>query len=239
MLVKVMPNGAGSVSLTVTVPKATAAQIEDLQAGLPVADIRRAGWVVDRPRAGPGGAVVVVASHSFAELAQIPALIADIAGHGPAASRPFRLRVTESKGALADGFTAAGELDLRCGLGCFGDPQLARNVGYALGLPQAQLAHMLGAHPDRALTFRFTVVLPGSVSSSDAAMQAKQGDVGDVWEPALGRSVTLEETSRYEDTTLVDVLVFGGAAAALVVLATAGLLLARRQRSRVVVSPPS
>jgi hypothetical protein len=172
-------SGQGSVTLTVTLPKATAAGVEDLKAGLPVADLRAAGWVVTGPASGQGGKVTVEASHRFSRLAQVPALVADIAGSGPERSRPFRLAVSEDRQLLHDRFAASGAVDLRCGLACFDDAQLLSRVGYPLGLPPAEVARLL-ANPAKELTFRFLVVLPGKASSTNAASRTStnQGPQG-------------------------------------------------------------
>ena len=123
--VNVAKAGSGSVTVEVRLPPGTAGAIEDLRAGLPVADLRRAGWAVVGPRAGVSGTTVVSASHDFSALSQLPTLMADIAGSGAAEGRPFRLSVTEHKGALEDTFLATGTVDLRCSLSCFDDPGLA------------------------------------------------------------------------------------------------------------------
>ena len=172
-------SGQGSVTLTVSVPKATAAAVEDLRTGLPVADLRAAGWVVTGPAAGKGGSVTVEASHRFSRLAQVPALVADIAGSGPEGSRPFRLAVSEDRQLLHDRFATSGAVDLRCGLSCFDDARLLSRVGYPLGLPPAEVARLL-VYPAKELTFRFLVVLPGKASSTNASSrtEVRQGPQG-------------------------------------------------------------
>jgi hypothetical protein len=235
--VDVNRSGAGSVAVTVTVPQATAAALEDLRAGLPVADLRQAGWVVDGPHRGPAGSVSMSASHRFSRLSQVPVLVADIAGSGPVGSRPFQLAIVEDKGTLEDRFTASGKAQLDCGIACFDDPGLAQDIGYPLGLPPAQLAQMLGPHPDRDLSFQLEVSLPGRVSSSDAAVRTKQALV---WSPALGRSTLVAATTESVNVVLVRRLIIAVGAGALVVLGSAAaLVLRRRRRLGVTVTGPN
>jgi hypothetical protein len=232
--VVVAPSGSGSVTLSVAFPSATAAQIEDLKNGLPVADLRAAGWVVNAARPGPGGTTVVSASHTFSELSQVPALVADIAGSGPEADRPFRLAVNEVPGFLQDNYTASGSVDLRCSLSCFDDPKLAASVGYALGLPSSQV-HQLIADPAKEIEFRLELVLPGQVTSSDATVPGDSGGAI-VWSPVLGGTTPVSASSKVVDRSLVEALGIAVAAGAFVVLVTAAFVVwngrHRRRRNR-------
>jgi hypothetical protein len=220
--------GAGTVTLLVTFPPTTATQIEDLKAGLPVADLRAAGWVVAGPKPGPGGSTVVSASHSFSDLSQVPALVADVAGNGTESQRPFRLSVSEQPSFLQDRFVATGDVDLRCSLSCFGDPQLAKNVGYALGLAPSEMRQLMGPDPAKDIAFRVEVLLPGKVTSSNAAAHSSGGTL--VWVPVLGNATTLQASSKKVDVARVRALYVAINAGALVVLTTAAYLLWRRRR---------
>ncbi|MGH9107568.1 MAG: hypothetical protein ACRDZX_17405 [Acidimicrobiales bacterium] len=232
--VDVSRRGAGTVRVAVVVPRSTAEQLVDLRAGLPVADLRRAGWSVLGPRPGPAGSTVVSASHRFSGLAQIPPLVADIAGAGPPGGRPFRLSVVEHKGFLEDHYLASGAVDLRCSLSCFDDPRLARTVGYALGLPAAQVRGLLGADPGRELSFQFRLLLPGhpAAAGRTAGGRSRPGVEVLTWAPSLGRSTTVGATTEVVNLSAVRDLVAAVSAAAFVVLTTAGYLLARRRRRR-------
>ena len=87
---------------------------------------------------------------------------------------------------LQDHYLASGTVDLRCWLSCFDDPGLAASVGYPLGLSPAEVHRLFGAHPGDELTFGFEVLLPGTVTSSDASGHA--GGSGLVWSPVLGKT---------------------------------------------------
>ncbi|HUC14735.1 MAG TPA: hypothetical protein VMS00_09815 [Acidimicrobiales bacterium] len=219
--------GRGSVALVVSFPATTAAQLEDLRAGLPVADLRAAGWVVEGPKPGPGGSTVVGARHTFTNLSEVPALVADIAGSGPETNRPFRLAVTELHGLIQDDYTASGMVDLRCWLSCFDDPRLAASVGYPLGLSPAEIHRLFGVHPGEELTFGFEVRLPGTVTSSDAKGPASGGDL--VWSPVLGKATTVFASSKTENIPVIRAIAAAIGAGALMVLFTATCLLWRRR----------
>jgi hypothetical protein len=215
--------------------------LEDLRAGLPLADLRQAGWNVDGPRPGPAGSTWVSASHSFSRLSQVPVLVADVAGSGPVAGRPFRVAVQEQKGALEDRFDITGSADLKCALACFDDPHLTQDVGYPLGLPPAELARLLGGDPNRDLTFRLEVSLPGRASGHGASGRARasggataSGRATTVftWAPVLGRSTSLAATTESVNVEVVRDLLLAVGAGAVVVLATPVLLLLRRRRRR-------
>jgi hypothetical protein len=223
-------SGSGSVVLVVNFPKATAAQLEDLTAGLPVADLRAAGWAVEGPKPGPNGSTVVGASHTFANLTQVPALVADVAGSGPEAGRPFRLAVTKLPGLLRDHYTATGIVDLRCWLSCFDDPRLAASVGYPLGLSPAEVRRLFGPHPGDELRFGFEVLLPGTVTSSDASGHGAGG--GLAWSPVLGTATIVAASSETENVALVRALAAAIGAGAVVVVLTASYVLWRRRKRR-------
>ena len=228
--VNVAKAGSGSVTVEVQLPPSTADAIEDLRTGLPVGDLRQAGWAVVGPRTNAGGTTIVSATHDFADLAQLSTLMADIAGSAAEAQRPFRLSVTEHKGSLDDTFRAAGTIDLRCDLSCFDDPAMAARVGYPLGLPSAELERLLANGPGGGLTFRFQLSLPGRRTSP--AMRAAGGSSEVALEPALGASTPLVAGTRSVNVGFLRLLVGAIIAGALVVLYTAVWLLRRRRRRR-------
>ncbi|HTV11853.1 MAG TPA: hypothetical protein VME20_08310 [Acidimicrobiales bacterium] len=225
--VVVARHGSGSVNVVLTLPRATAAGTQDLRAGLPLGDARSAGWVVTGPSPGPGGSSVLRATHQFTALAQVPDLLADIAGSGPAADRPFRLSVSEGHGLLEDSFAARGVVDLTCSLSCFDDPRLARNLGYPLGLPLSQLTNLTGGGLEQAITFSFQLSLPGSTQRSNATQETKSVLT---WAPRLGSSTPVEATSQAVNVGFVRDVLIAVSAGAVLVAATAAWLLARRRR---------
>ncbi len=228
--VNVAKVGTGSVTVEVQVPPGTADAIEDLQAGLPVADLRQAGWTVVGPRVGASGATVVSATHVFSALSELPTLLADIAGNGAQGARPFRLSVTERKGALEDTFRAAGTVDLRCGLSCFDDPALAARVGYPLGLPGSEINKLFAQRPTGALTFHFQLSLPGR-RTSPGLREAGGSSVLALATP-LGALTPLAAGTESLNVAFLRLLTGLVIAGALVVSFTAGWLLRRRRHRR-------
>lgn len=131
---------------------------------------------------------------------------------------------------LQDHYLASGTVDLRCWLSCFNDPRLAASIGYPLGLSPAEVHRLVGAHPGDELTFGFEVLLPGTVTSSDASGHA--GESGLVWSPVLGKTTTIFASSKTENLPLIRALAAAIGAGALVVTFTASYLLWRGRRRR-------
>jgi hypothetical protein len=238
--VDVVSGGSGSVTVTLDLPREVAAEAEADKVGFVTGDLRQAGWVVKGPVPGPGGGVALSAAHSFSSLTEASRLVADIAGTG-AAPAPFRLLVSEARGALADRYRASGAIGLRCGLACFDDPRLARSVGYPLGLPPPALHALLGTAGAKVASFRFVLQLPGKLSAASAARPVTVKAVGRrsgrpgatlEWSASLGSETTIGAATRVVDLPLLRDLVAAVSAGALVVLATAASLLVRRKRLR-------
>jgi hypothetical protein len=137
---------------------------------------------------------------------------------------------------LRDAFTASGQVDLSCGLSCFDDAKLAKDVGQPLGLSAQQLRRALGPVPATELRFYFQLSLPGQVKTTNADSQSRGGELG--WATPLGQGTNLVATSESVDHTLVDELVAAGAAAIFLVGATALVLLWRRHRGADPVTRP-
>jgi hypothetical protein len=239
--VAVARGSVGSVTVSLVLPSRVAAEAEAYKVGFVTGDLKRAGWVVEGPTSGPGGTVALSAAHGFSSLAEASALVADIAGTGPAAGRPFRLVLSEDKGTLADRYRAVGTMDLRCGLSCFGDPRLAKSVGYALGLPPPVLRSFLGASGEVPVGFGFVLRLPGKLEAATATPPVTVESAGDIagrqgttleWSGLLGHETVIGATTRAVDLTLLRHLVVALSAGALLVLATAASLLVRRRRRR-------
>ena len=179
-----------------TVPKGTAALVEDLKGGLPVGDLRRriGWWTV------PG------AGRRAARRQRQPYVLQPVGAASPGgghrrqrawANRPFRLAVEEQAGFLQKSYTATGSVDLRCSLACFDDPKLATSVGYPLGLPASEVRQLVGSHPKQEITFQVRSASPGPVTTTDAAA-GREGML--VWSPVLGHSTSVVATSKVVDT---------------------------------------
>lgn len=223
-------SGSGRVSVSVVFDQAATAELHELETGLSLSDLRAAGWSVSGPSPLADGGTTITASHGFTALAQIPVLMADIAGSGPPPQRPFRLSVSEKTGTFHDTFSATGAVDLSCSLACFDDPHLAKNVGYPLGLSLAQLKRLLGPDPATTLSFKLQLRMPGAVAASNTQDRGPLGAL--VWHAPLGSDTRLSADSR---TTNEGALRSVEGASVLVVLLLASALIvvgARRRRRR-------
>jgi hypothetical protein len=165
---------------------ALAAQLQD-------ADLVAAGWTVTGPAPGPGSTTVVSASHPFTSAAQASALVAELAGSGPAGSRPFRLSLTQRHGFWRTDTSLIGTVDLSCGVACFGDSGLTSALGFPTAVNPGSLAAAAGERPDQVFTFSVNARLRGSLVStngtslSDGALQ---------WQPRLGQRLELTAATR-------------------------------------------
>lgn len=225
--VRVAGNGQGTVAVVVAVPPATAARLPDLLHGLPVDDLRRAGWTVAGPVPGPAGSSLLRAAHGFTTFAEARVLVGDIMGSGPLAQRPLRLDLARRVSLFRTTYRASGVMQLRCGLACFDDPALAAATGYPLGLHPADVRSLRPTRSSPDLDFTLSVSLPGSPSRGDSRARTTF-----VWRAPLGGSVRAQASSFVLDTARLRTLVVDVCAGALVVLLTAAVLVLRHRRTR-------
>jgi hypothetical protein len=188
--------GRGVIRVSVSLDQSALAAIggaSALTAQLQDADLVAAGWAVTAPGPGPGSTTVVSASHGFTSAAQASALVAELAGSGPAANRPFRLSLTQQHGFWRTDTALTGTVDLSCRIDCFGDSGLATALGFPTGVNPGSLAAAAGERPDQVFTFSMDARLRGSLVStngialSDGALQ---------WEPRLGQRLELAAVTR-------------------------------------------
>jgi hypothetical protein len=216
-------NGTGTVAVVVTLDRAATAGVGDVAGQLQTADLVRAGWTIRTAR-GTAGATVIRATHGYSTPAQASALVADIAGTGPAASRPFRLTLTQTHGWWRSTTEVRGVADLRCDLACFGDAGLTRQLGQSTGVSPGSVAEQ-----KRDFTFGLAVTVPERIGSTNATVRATH-TVG--WNPPLGTRTVLLATSSSVSVTHVAVTLAVAAAVLLVVLVVIVIGLRRRRRRR-------
>jgi hypothetical protein len=224
-------HGRGAVSLTVNLDRVAVAEVGGqaaLAAQLRVADLVAAGWTVAGPVPVSGGGTVITASHPFATWTQASALVANLAGSGPAAARPFRLTVSRRDTFWRTETALSGVVDLRCGLACFGDPALQRATGSPVGVDPRSLAAGAAIQPAEAFTFSLSAQLPGSLVHTDAP--SRQGGVL-TWQPRLGQVVVLAAQTRSWNAGRIRGAVVG-ASVLLVLVAIATVWWWRRRRRR-------
>src|SRR5205085_2722309 len=155
-------DGSGSVQATVTLDRDAADQVPDLASQLRVADLARAGWVVTPPARRADGSVLVRASKAFPSPAQVPAVLAELAGPaGPL--RDFRL--VQHRGLFVTTTHFSGTADLGPGIEAFGDPQLRQRLGgSSIGVDPAELERQLGIALAKVVDVRVSLHLAGSGS---------------------------------------------------------------------------
>jgi hypothetical protein len=219
--------------VTVVVDRAAQAEIGGLAAQLRTADVAAAGWSVAGPRALPGGGSEVAATHPFTDGAQLSALLAEVIAptriHGRAVV-PLTLTVSTHRSFWRTTRRVSGAVDLRCGLGCFGDAALRRAFGSVVGVDPAPLGGRAAA--TRALPFTLRVAIGGRVTSAPGATGAP-GRL--TWSASLGQRIPIDATVVTEDTAHVrDARIAAAVGGAVVVaLVAVGVVVAvRRRRSR-------
>jgi hypothetical protein len=214
-------NGTGQVDVSVTFDRAAAAAVGDLSSQLRTSDLRAAGWTVTGPFAAAAGSTEVEASHRFSDLAQASAIVAEIAGSGSPAQRPFRLALRRTTDWWGSHTFLSGVVDLHCDLACFGDPGLTKQLGTSTGIKVPA-----PSKSRQEFTFGVQVSLPGTLQSAGSATRA-----GDAlrWRVPLGsRTVLSATTSTLDETHIVGTAVAGGVG--LVVLVIAAVFGRRRFR---------
>jgi hypothetical protein len=216
-------NGTGTVAVVVTLDRAATAAVGDVAGQLQTSDLVRAGWTVRTSR-GTAGSTVIRAIHGYSTPAQASALVADIAGTGPVASRPFRLTLTRTHGWWRSTTQVRGVADLRCDLACFGDPGLTGQLGQSTGVSPGPVAEQ-----KRKFTFGLAVTIPGRVGATNATVRTTH-TVG--WNPPLGTRTVLLATSSSVSVSHVVITVAAAAVILLVVLVVAVIGLRRRRRRR-------
>jgi hypothetical protein len=214
--------GAGTVTVTVTLDRDATRAVPDLAQELRTADLVQAGWHIDGPKPTPGGGSTVVASKPFLTTAQANEILGELSGPGG----PFQLRIGQRRSFWSTSTTFAGTVDLTCGLSCFGDAQLAQQLGSNLGLDPAKL-QQAGVVPARILGFQVGVHLPGRLRASNAPSRV---DGDPQWPVKLGERASLLATSRAVEGARIAVV--GAVAAVGVALVVFLLALGWRRRSR-------
>lgn len=226
--VTVRPDGSGTVAVTVRLDKAAQVQVGDLARQLQTSDLAQTGWTVAGPSIQADGNEVVTASKPFGTPAEASRDVAALAGSGPVATRPFQLTVIRRDGFWHSQTVVSGVVDLRCGVACFGDTGLQKGLGSSVGIDVGAASAASGQSPAQALSFAFTIQLPGRARAAGAA-SVDRGAV--TWRPVLGQRTTLAASSRSTNTSAVAVVV-GVAGLLLLVIIGAAVVAVRRHRRR-------
>jgi len=186
---------------------------------LSTSDLTAAGWTVSGPSPTAGGGATVTVSHGYSNSAEASRLLAEVAGTGPASSRPFQLTVSSHGGFFHNQQTISGRIDLTCGLSCFGDQGLQAALGNPNGVATAPLVQQAGQQPGQAFGFTFGARLPGSVDSTNATSRNRSGLT---WTTPLGKVTEVSATSSSLNTGhIVLIAVLGGLVLVAVLVALA------------------
>ena len=205
-------NGTGMVAVTVTLDRQAVATVGDVAAQLQTSDMTAAGWQVSTPAHGPNGSEILRATHPFSSFAQVGPLVDQVAGNGPPASRPFQFALTRHHGFWTTTTRFRGTVNLACGLGCFGDPGLASQLGTSTGINPAAVQAETGMVPAQVFHFQVVLRLPGGATSTNATTRSA-GSVG--WQPVFGQVSHLLAVTQSTNTQAVAEV---AAAAAVVVV---------------------
>ncbi|HMC38622.1 MAG TPA: hypothetical protein VKI19_03105 [Acidimicrobiales bacterium] len=218
-------SGHGSVAVSVSLDAAavdTVGGLARLRSEVAVDDLRRAGWTVTGPAAMGSGGAQVTATHPFGSFAEAGQLLAQVAGPGR-----FNLVMTAHHTFWRTSYRLTGDVDLRCGIDCFGDQALKAATGSTVGVdPGALSSAGSAAH---VFTFVLDATLPGHVKTTEGA--TRRGPVLE-WDPVLGRQMPLAAASEVVNEQSIVAVAAGGAV--LLIAAAAGLWfgLLRRARGR-------
>jgi hypothetical protein len=226
------PGGKGAVVVRVSFDHAAveavggaaalATQVRD-------ADLQQQGWVVAGPAPGPGSTTVITATHSYNSPAEASELLADVAGSGPAATRPLRIQLSQHHGFWHTDTVVKGTVDLSCGLKCFGDSGLQSVLGSSTGVDPAPLLGQAGETEAQAFPFSFSTRLPGNVHRTNATEVS--GNVA-TWTPRLGQVLAVSAMSRQLNWGSVWLVVIPVAVVVLGLLVLLGRWLLRRRPPR-------
>lgn len=217
-------NGTGTVTVTVTLDKAATAAVGGVAGQLQTGDLAAAGWAVTGPVTKANGDTVIVARHPFTTLSQASSIVEEIAGSGPGASRPFQLHIERHSSFWKTTTTLSGNVNLTCGLACFGDAGLQKALGSSTGINPA-------TEPGAAGDFGFGVgvSLPGSLSSTNGTGQ-RASDLR--WTPKLGKNLPLAAATTTVNETHIEEVAGAAGAVVLIALGVVVWRLVRRRRRR-------
>ncbi len=226
-------NGSGTVAVKVTLDQSAVQALggpSALASQLDVTDLQAAGWTVSGPSPGPSSSAVISASHAFSTPAEASQLVADLAGSGPASSRPFTLSISRRSSFWHVYTDLSGTVNLTCGLNCFGDSGLKASLGSPTGFNPAPLIARSHEAPGQVFSFALNARLPGSVASTNAS--SRDGGIL-TWTPQLGQTLVLSATTQtWNSGHLIAVFVLAGIFVLALVVLGAMMWRSRRRKRR-------
>ena len=221
--IDVAENGSGTVSVGVSLDRASNEALGDLAGQINLDDLARAGWDVSGPAREADNRVWLRASKPFGTPEQLPTVLAEIAGPGVFSGFELRRRAEFAE----QSWEVAGQVDPAAAI-----PELLDTLAFNEGLAERIRSAVGQAGGDAltdGLTARLSIHLPGELRS---------GDTDFTW-TAVGEDSALasvQVAAKAENTTAKTLRLVGMAAAALFVLAVLLNLLGwwyiRRHRKR-------
>lgn len=221
VLVTVNEDGSGTVSTITTIDAETASQLLDLDldaAGLVLADLAQAGWVVGPPEQNSAGSTVITAAKDFGTAAQFAEVMNELTGPD-GAIRDFRL--TRSKSFARVEYRIAGTIDTTVDLESFSDNELEAVLGRSL----SEIGDRYEAAEEQ-VNFRLEIVLPGDLQGEEPTgiVDSEPDLLRAVWEASLDDDAVLpialsSATRQVSSLVLRGVAVVAGILAGLVVFA--------------------
>ena len=187
-------NGSGDLSVALVLDRQAAAAVGDLTTAVPTADLGKAGWVIDKPVATPGGGATETAHHPFRTAAEANALLAGLAGGG--AKTPFPITLSHRSATLASHVDVAGAVDLSGGVDAFADDKLRQALGASSLAAALDQARQTGVAVPQ-ITAELVATMPGH--PTHVAGGKVRGDTV-TWDVPLGQRMAIGATAKVTDT---------------------------------------
>ena len=200
-----------------------------LRSDLVDSDLGPAGWKVTPPAAVAGGGASLSASHAFSSPSDLQTVLAQVAGPGV-----FRVSMTSSHGFWRNEYRLSGQVDLSCGLNCFGDSGLLHSTGSTVGVQPGPIESATGSSPAKAFTCTLDARLPGALvrgatsSSSTGSVPGSGSSL--VWNVPLGAKVPINALTRVDNSRATQLEVGGAALVMLLIVVLLLRLIIRRRR---------
>jgi hypothetical protein len=175
------PDGTGEVTVDAVADAELVGRVPGLADDLRFDDAIANGWVIDGPTATDDGGLSISMSHDFFSAAELASVLNSI---GPPLTQMAAARTPQDD---QTSNAINGQLVMPNGFESFADADLLAAVG---GLPFGDEITASGLTPDEAMSFTFSVSLPGELVSAETGTETADGAIE--WEASLdGTDVNL------------------------------------------------
>lgn len=175
------PDGTGVVTVDAVADAELVGQVPGLADDLRFDDAIANGWVIDGPTETDDGGLSISMAHDFYSADELASVLNSI---GPPLTQMAAARTTQDD---QTSNAINGQLVLPNGFESFADTDLLAAVG---GLPFGEEIAASGLTPDEAMSFAFSVSLPGELVSAETGTETADGAIE--WQAALdGTDVNL------------------------------------------------